>query len=105
MEPTLPAHRKDEEEEILEEDEASIWSGPSWWSWGPNLESSKNWSRFVQDPSNQFGQDLYGDYYPPGLEPRETTKGATISFLTSGGMGNYTSSFHPSPYLIPSLLV
>ena len=44
------------------EDASSIWSGPSWWSWGPSVVSSHDYAQDVPDVYPRH-EDLYDGGY------------------------------------------
>ena len=52
-----------------EEDDASIWSGPSWWSWGPSVISSdqEEWAQEVWHVPEVYGPGYNGGG-PPGRD-------------------------------------
>jgi len=55
---------KEDDNEDNEED-ASIWSGPSWWSWGPSVVSDHDYARDVWHVPEVYGSEYSGGRSPP----------------------------------------
>ena len=59
---------KQEDEEgknCMDEEDSSVWSGPSWWSWGPSEVSDHDYARDVWHIPEVYGLGYNGGTTPP----------------------------------------